>query len=179
MPQQDLLSWNRNRSHSFQSLVVACGVRKVWSKEFKDLSNPPAQIKRLKSILTELGMSGRMSMEQAKAIRARREFAQELEDVQDFANKVVGRSEGRSSRKKLGSGKKSVESSDEDEDDDEDDNEEDDKPRKKRIVCGFRVFRIVWLSLTDVSLRRTLEIVSVLSSRIKATRIRFYISFIH
>ena len=121
---------------SLQSLVVACGVRKVWSKEFKDLVTPSAQILRLKSILTDLGMTGRMSIEQAKAIKAEREFAQELEDVKDFEKKVVGGSKGRSSRKKLGSGRKDVESSEED----EDDNEEDDKPRKKRTVCDFPVF---------------------------------------
>ena len=115
-------------------------------------------------------MSGRMSMEQAKAIKAKREFAQELEDVKDFEKKVVGRSESRSSRKKLGSGRKNVESSDEDED--EDDDEEDGKPRKKRIVCGFRIFQILWLPLTGFPPRRTLETASVLSSRIKATRIR-------
>ncbi|KAJ7696023.1 hypothetical protein B0H17DRAFT_414585 [Mycena rosella] len=39
----------------------------------------------LKEILTGLGMSGRMSLEQAKAIKAKRELAQELEDVQAFA----------------------------------------------------------------------------------------------
>lgn len=90
-------------------------------------------------------MSGRMSIEQAKAIKAKREFAQELEDVKDFEKKVVGRSTGRSSRNKLGSGKKDAESSDEDEDEDDsdDDDEEDDKPRKKRIVCCSRVFRIL------------------------------------
>ena len=58
--------------------MVACGVRKVWSKEFKDLDRPSEQIRRLRQILTDLGMSGRMSMEQAKAIKERREFAQEL-----------------------------------------------------------------------------------------------------
>ena len=89
-------------------------------------------------------------MEQAKAIKAKREFAQELEDVKDFEKKVVGRSTGRSSRNKLGSRKKDAESSDEDDDDDDDDDddsddedEEDDKPRKKRIVCGSRVFQIL------------------------------------
>jgi hypothetical protein len=82
-------------------------------------------------------MSGRMSVEQAKAIKAKREFAQELEDVKDFEKKVVGGSEGRPSRKRLGAGRKDVESSDEDEDSDEDD-----KPRKKRTVRGFRVFRL-------------------------------------
>jgi len=115
-------------------------------------------------------MSGRISMEQAKAIKARREFAQELEDVRDFEKKVVGQSKGRSSRKKLGSGRKNVESSEEDED--EDDDEEDGKPRKKRIVCGFRVFQILRSSPTGLPPHRTLETASVLSSRTRATGIR-------
>jgi len=80
-------------------------------------------------------MTGRMSIEQAKAIKAKREFAQELEDVKDFEKKVVGRSAGRSSRKKLGSGRKDVESSDEDESDNESD-----EPRKKRTVRCFHSF---------------------------------------
>ena len=125
-----LQSWIAHNLPSLQSLVVACGVRKVWSKEFKDLDNPSSQIKRLKSILMDLGMTGRMSIEQAKAIKAKREFAQELEDVKDFEKKVVGRSVGHSSRKKLGSGRKEVESSGEDESDDK----ESDVPRKKRTV---------------------------------------------
>ncbi|OCH87538.1 hypothetical protein OBBRIDRAFT_889739 [Obba rivulosa] len=79
-----------------KSLVVACGVRKVWTKEFKGLDRPADQIKRLKSILADLGMTGRLSMEQAKAIRERRELAKELEDVQEFEKSVVrGRSAGR------------------------------------------------------------------------------------
>ena len=36
------------------------------------------QIRRLKEILADLGMSGRISMEQSKAIKEKREFAQEL-----------------------------------------------------------------------------------------------------
>jgi hypothetical protein len=71
-----------------QSLVVACGVRKAWSKEFQGLDNPSAQIKRLKEILTSLGMEGRMSMEQAKAIRAKRELAQELGAYQALSKHV-------------------------------------------------------------------------------------------
>ena len=58
--------------------MVACGVRKVWSKEFKDLDKPSDQIRRLRQILTDLGMTGRMSMEQAKAIKQKREFEKEL-----------------------------------------------------------------------------------------------------
>jgi hypothetical protein len=45
---------------------------------FKDLDTPQQQIKKLKEILADLGMAGRMSMEQAKAIKEKRELAQEL-----------------------------------------------------------------------------------------------------
>lgn len=54
-------------------------MRKVWGKEFKDIiEDKPAQIRRLKSTLADLGMAGRLSMEKAKAVRAKRELAQEL-----------------------------------------------------------------------------------------------------
>lgn len=59
--------------------MTACGARKVWSKEFKDIADDKgAQIRRLKGLLAELGMTSRLSMEKAKAIRAQRELAQEL-----------------------------------------------------------------------------------------------------
>ncbi|KAH9940746.1 uncharacterized protein BXZ73DRAFT_98576 [Epithele typhae] len=61
--------------------VVACGVRKVWSKELKGLDKPSEQIRHLRKMLMDLGMKGRMSLEQAKAIRQKREFQQELKDV--------------------------------------------------------------------------------------------------
>lgn len=61
-----------------QSYVNACGVRKVWAKEFQNLDKPSQQIKRVKELLAELGMDGRPSMEKAKVIKERREFAQEL-----------------------------------------------------------------------------------------------------
>lgn len=62
-----------------QSYVVACGTRKQWAREFKDiLDDKRAQIKRLKEILASLGMTGRLSLEKAKSIKEQREFAQEL-----------------------------------------------------------------------------------------------------
>ncbi|KAF8347986.1 hypothetical protein F5887DRAFT_1281037 [Amanita rubescens] len=61
-----------------KSLVVACGIRKVWSKVFEGMDKPSQQIKKLKEMLSDLGMKGRHSMEQAKAIREKRELAQEL-----------------------------------------------------------------------------------------------------
>jgi hypothetical protein len=62
----------------FKSLVLACGIRKQWAKVFKDVDSPSQQIRILKQTLTDLGMSGRMSLEQAKAIKEKRELAQEL-----------------------------------------------------------------------------------------------------
>ncbi|OSD05373.1 hypothetical protein PYCCODRAFT_1432536 [Trametes coccinea BRFM310] len=83
------LSKDEETIKRLKSLVVACGVRKVWSKEFSGLDNPSDQIRRLRQILSDLGMTGRMSMEQAKAIKAKREFEKELQDVQEFASKVT------------------------------------------------------------------------------------------
>ncbi|KAI9062744.1 hypothetical protein FKP32DRAFT_1612484 [Trametes sanguinea] len=83
------LSKDEETIKKLKSLVVACGVRKVWSKEFSGLDRPSDQIRRLKQILSDLGMTGRMSMEQAKAIKAKREFEKELQDVQEFASKVT------------------------------------------------------------------------------------------
>lgn len=58
--------------------MVACGTRKVWSKVFQGLDSPQQQIRKLKEMLSDLGMTGRMSLEQAKAIKEKRELAQEL-----------------------------------------------------------------------------------------------------
>lgn len=72
-----------------KSLVNACGVRRVWSKVFQGLDTPAQKIKKLKEILHELGMTGRLSLEKAKAIREKREFAQELQDVQEFQKAIM------------------------------------------------------------------------------------------
>ncbi|KAJ7585063.1 hypothetical protein C8J56DRAFT_141831 [Mycena floridula] len=79
---------DEERIKRLKSLVSACGVRKVWSKVFQDAPNPSQQILILKRMLTELGMSGRTSMEQAKAIKEKRELAAELEDVQTFEKAI-------------------------------------------------------------------------------------------
>lgn len=63
-------------------------------------------------------MSGRTSMEQAKAIRAKRELAQELEDVKKFEAAIVGRGQ-RSSAKALPSKAQDEESQPSDDEDEE------------------------------------------------------------
>jgi len=88
------LSKDEETVNKLKSIVVACGVRKVWKKEFEGLDRPSQQIKRLHSILGDLGMTPRYSMEKAKAIRDERELAQELKEVQDFDKAMKRREKG-------------------------------------------------------------------------------------
>ncbi|KAI0287352.1 hypothetical protein BC826DRAFT_55583 [Russula brevipes] len=71
------LSRDEETIKRLKSLVVACGVRKQWARELDGL-NTSAQITHIRKILSDLGMVGRLSMEQARDIRAQRELAQEL-----------------------------------------------------------------------------------------------------
>jgi hypothetical protein len=57
--------------------VTACGVRKVWAKLFAGLSERE-QISELKKILSDLGMTGKLSLDKARQIKEQREFDQEL-----------------------------------------------------------------------------------------------------
>ena len=59
-------------------MIIACGVRKNWSKELDGLSSVAQQARKLKEILADMGMTGRLSLEKAKAIKEKREMAQEL-----------------------------------------------------------------------------------------------------
>ncbi|PWN41251.1 hypothetical protein IE81DRAFT_324745 [Ceraceosorus guamensis] len=76
-----------------QSYVLACGVRKQWKRVFEaegcggdNESDLARQCKVVRSILEELGMPGRLSMERAKKIREEREFKAELEALQGNAD---------------------------------------------------------------------------------------------
>jgi len=125
-PTQEL-SKDEETIKKLKSFIVACGVRKVWSREFKDLDTPSKQIQRLRAILSDLGMTGRMSLEQAKSIRAKREFAQELEDVKRFEQSVVGGSD-----RKSRSTKDAKLSSDGEAEEKDDMSDEDEVPANKR-----------------------------------------------
>ncbi|CCO28430.1 hypothetical protein BN14_02425 [Rhizoctonia solani AG-1 IB] len=113
-----------------KSFIVACGVRKVWSKEFKDKPNPSQQIAHLKNILTDLGMGSRPSMEQARAIKIRRELAQELEDVKEFDAVVNAPRKGRAAapRHSLAEPGGAADAKSEEEEEDE---EEESVPKRK------------------------------------------------
>ncbi|KAF5362337.1 hypothetical protein D9756_002223 [Leucocoprinus leucothites] len=122
------LSKDEETIKKLKSLVLACGVRKVWSKVFQGLEAPAKQIEKLKDILRELGMTGRLSMEKAKAIREKREFEQELQDVQEF-EKAVTRT-GRGQDTTIKEDDKRGSSSDEDEEN------ENPNPRRRRMTAA-------------------------------------------
>jgi len=89
------LSKNDATIQKLKSLINACGVRKPWAKVLQDCPNAAHQIAKLREILASLGMTGRLSMEQAKKIKMKRELAQELEDVQSFEQSMVNRNSKR------------------------------------------------------------------------------------
>lgn len=78
------LSKDEETVTKLKAVVVACGVRKTWKKEFQGLEKPKQQIKRLHEMLADLGMTPRYTIEKAKAIKHKREFRQELQDIQEF-----------------------------------------------------------------------------------------------
>ena len=55
----------------------------MWSKELKDCETPSSQISHLRKLLTDLGMKGRFSMEQAKSIKAKRDLEKEMGTYED------------------------------------------------------------------------------------------------
>jgi hypothetical protein len=63
----------------WQVTASACLTLLCRAKEFEGIEGQPTkQISRLKEILEDLGMTGRLSMEKAKSIRAKRELAEEI-----------------------------------------------------------------------------------------------------
>lgn len=66
-----------------QGWLVKCGIRKVWGKELKPFTTPNAKISHLKSMLAEVGMTGRFSNEKAAQIKEARELAADIEAVKE------------------------------------------------------------------------------------------------
>lgn len=66
-----------------QGWLVKCGIRKVWGKELKPYETQNAKISHLKSMLADVGMTGRFSNEKAAQIKEARELAADIEAVQE------------------------------------------------------------------------------------------------
>ncbi|KAL0954032.1 hypothetical protein HGRIS_005186 [Hohenbuehelia grisea] len=118
-----------------KGIVSACGVRKQWAKVFDGLDKPSQQIAKLKSTLNELGMTGRFSLEKAKAIKAERELAKELEDVQSFEKAVIAAPSR--TRRQSRSTAKVAETDDEDED--QGSQSEDERPTRRRLNARAKI----------------------------------------
>ncbi|KAI9291036.1 hypothetical protein K502DRAFT_368759 [Neoconidiobolus thromboides FSU 785] len=87
------------RLNNLKGYVVKCGVRKQWKKIFEGLTIQQ-QVKKVESILKELGMEGRPSNEKAKKIAMKRELQMEKESL-DTSNIInTDNLPGRKSRRK-------------------------------------------------------------------------------
>ncbi|KAI6815161.1 hypothetical protein KC340_g15773 [Hortaea werneckii] len=80
-----------------QGQLLKCGIRKVWGKELKKFDTDKAKIKHLKSILEDVGMTGRFSAEKAKQIKEQRELAAELESAKEFNDTWGSKKDGEES----------------------------------------------------------------------------------
>ncbi|GAB1735296.1 hypothetical protein NU219Hw_g2936t1 [Hortaea werneckii] len=80
-----------------QGQLLKCGIRKVWGKELKKFETDKAKIKHLKSMLEDVGMTGRFSAEKAKQIKEQRELAAELESAREFNETWGSKKEGEGS----------------------------------------------------------------------------------
>ncbi|KAL6711526.1 hypothetical protein ACN47E_004460 [Coniothyrium glycines] len=67
-----------------QGWLVKCGIRKVWSKdpELSKCETSKEKIRVLKNMLKDVGMDGKYSVEKAAKIKEKREFAKDLEAIQ-------------------------------------------------------------------------------------------------
>ncbi|KAJ3107549.1 HIRA-interacting protein 3 [Phlyctochytrium planicorne] len=81
-----------------KSYVTKCGVRKLWGVEFKG-KNGKERIQHVKAILSDLGITGRPTLELCKKIKQEREWAAETADL-DTSNIIEGRSTRRNDRSK-------------------------------------------------------------------------------
>lgn len=70
-----------------QGWLLKCGIRKFWAKELAPYDTPKAKIKHLKSMLEDVGMKGRYSIDKARQIRETRELQADLEAVKEGAMK--------------------------------------------------------------------------------------------
>ncbi|ORX54608.1 hypothetical protein DM01DRAFT_1335744 [Hesseltinella vesiculosa] len=64
-----------------KSYISKCGVVKRWNVELADCRSAKAQIDKLKSILEDLGVEGRPTLEKCKAVKDARELRSELDSL--------------------------------------------------------------------------------------------------
>lgn len=113
-------------------------VSKQWKGYFAG-QKPPAespseQAKLLRSLLAELGMAGRLSMDKAKKIKEKREFEEEMRAIGVDTSGDVGGGGSGGGRSRSGKVRQSLAEDGSDEEG-QDDDEEEDAPRPPKKVC--------------------------------------------
>ena len=73
-----------------QGWLLKCGIRKIWAFELKPYETSKAKIKHLKNMLSDIGMTGRFSLEKASQIKEARELAADIEAVKE-GNEIWGK----------------------------------------------------------------------------------------
>ncbi|KAI8052372.1 hypothetical protein BDF22DRAFT_776602 [Syncephalis plumigaleata] len=64
---------------TLKKYILKCGVRKQWAKELSDCKTGKSQIARLQTILKDLGVEGRPTLEKCNMVAMRRELNAEQE----------------------------------------------------------------------------------------------------
>ncbi|KAK4540326.1 hypothetical protein LTR36_009283 [Oleoguttula mirabilis] len=78
------LSPDEEEIKRLQGWLVKCGIRKVWGVELKKYETSKEKMKHLKSMLSDVGMTGRYSVEKADQIKEARELAADIEAAKEF-----------------------------------------------------------------------------------------------
>ena len=81
-----------------QGWLVKCGMRKMWARELKPYDTAKEKIRHLKGMLSDVGMTGRFSVEKAARIREMRELQADLTAVQE-GEKRWGKRDGEEEEK--------------------------------------------------------------------------------
>ena len=82
IPEKESRSGDRseNEVKRLKQYLSICGIRRRWNLEMKDMSSSQ-QIKYLKSILDETGLTGRLSVKACKEYRKKKELEEEIKEV--------------------------------------------------------------------------------------------------
>ncbi|KAI9272991.1 hypothetical protein BDA99DRAFT_499713 [Phascolomyces articulosus] len=102
-----------------KSYIYKCGVRKKWNTELVNL-NMSQQIDKLQSILRDLGVEGRPTLEKCEKIKAERELKAEIDSLDK--DNILNEGGGRPKRHAPVKRKRRVIASDDEEDEGENDN---------------------------------------------------------
>lgn len=90
------LSPDEEKIKKLQGWLLKCGIRKIWSRELGKFNTSKEKIQHLKTLLSNVGMTGQYSLAKAKRIKEERELAAEVAWVQQGASDW-----GRQSDKKI------------------------------------------------------------------------------